>query len=67
MRAVSRAARAKLWIDGWAARGKGHPLGAPAGFTIDGAGRMLVVDDRNKSLLMLVRDPAAAASAATIR
>ena len=42
-----------VWIDGWGARGKGHPLGAPAGFTIDGAGRMLVVDDRNKSLLLL--------------
>jgi glucose/arabinose dehydrogenase len=49
---------ARMWIDGWAARGKGHPLGAPAGIAIDGAGRMLVVDDRNRSLLMLVRDPA---------
>ena len=56
----------RIWIDGWAARGKGHPLGAPAGFTIDGAGRMLVVDDRNRSLLMLVRD-AAPAAPSTIR
>jgi len=58
---------ARLWIDGWAARGKGHPLGAPAGLAIDGAGRMLVVEDRNRSLLMLVREPATGASAATIR
>lgn len=57
---------ARMWIEGWAARGKGHPLGAPAGFTIDGAGRMLVVDDRNRSLLMLVR-AAGASAAATIR
>ncbi|MEP7138237.1 MAG: PQQ-dependent sugar dehydrogenase [Caldimonas sp.] len=57
---------ARMWIDGWGARGRGHPLGAPAGFTIDGAGRMLVVDDRNKSLLMLVRAPASG-PAATIR
>ncbi len=34
----------------------------------DGAGRMLVVvDDRNRSLLILVRGPAAGAPAATIR
>ncbi|MEO6895883.1 MAG: PQQ-dependent sugar dehydrogenase [Caldimonas sp.] len=57
----------RVWVDGWSALGKGHPLGAPAGFTIDGAGRMLVVDDRNRSLLMLVRDPAPSGAAATIR
>ena len=56
-----------MWIDGWAARGKGHPLGTPAGVTIDSAGRMLVVEDRNRTLLMLVRDPAAAPPATTIR
>lgn len=47
---------ARLWIDGWAARGKGRPLGAPAGFTIDSAGRMLIVEDRNRTLLVLARD-----------
>ncbi len=57
----------RLWIDGWAARGKGHPLGTPAGLAIDSAGRMLVVEDRNRTLLMLVREPATGASAATIR
>jgi glucose/arabinose dehydrogenase len=58
---------ARLWIDGWAARGKGHPLGSPAGFTVDGAGRLLVVEDRNRTLLMLVREPVTNAPAATIR
>ncbi len=57
----------RMWIDGWAARGKGHPLGTPAGFTIDSAGRLLVVEDRNRTLLMLVRDPATVPPAATIR
>ena len=58
---------ARMWIDGWAARGKGRPLGTPAGFTIDSTGRLLVVEDRNRTLLMLVRDPATAQPAATIR
>ena len=44
-----------------------RPLGAPAGILIDSAGRLLVVEDRNRTVLMLVRDKAAAASAATIR
>ena len=56
-----------VWIDGWAARGKGRPLGAPAGIAIDSAGRLLVVEDRNRTLLMLVRDPVTSQPAATIR
>ena len=52
----------RIWIDGWAARGKGRPLGAPAGIAVDGQGRLLVVEDRNRTLLMLVRDPATAAA-----
>ncbi len=44
------------WIDGWAAKPGVRPLGAPTGFTVDSAGRMLVVEDRNRTLLMLVRD-----------
>jgi len=44
-----------------------RPLGTPAGILIDSAGRLLAVEDRNRTLLMPVRDKAAAASAATIR
>ena len=55
------------WIEGWSASRNVRPLGAPAGILIDSAGRLLVVEDRNRTVLMLVRDKAAAASAATIR
>ena len=54
-------------IEGWSATRNVRPLGAPAGILIDSAGRLLVVEDRNRTVLMLVRDKAAAASAATIR
>ena len=54
-------------IEGWSASRNVRPLGAPAGILIDSAGRLLVVEDRNRTVLMLVRDKAAAASAATIR
>ena len=33
-----------------------RPLGAPTGLAIDRAGRLLVVEDRHKTLLMLARD-----------
>ncbi len=56
----------QVWVDGWAARAGSHPLGAPAGLFIDSAGRLLIVEDRNRTLLMLTRE-ASAASAATIR
>jgi glucose/arabinose dehydrogenase len=58
---------ARPWIEGWAARRNVRPLGAPAGILIDSAGRLFVVEDRNRTVLMLVREKAAAASAATIR
>jgi glucose/arabinose dehydrogenase len=57
----------RVWIEGWAASRNVRPLGAPAGILIDSAGRLFVVEDRNRTVLMLVRDKAAAASAATIR
>ena len=44
------------WIGGWAAASGVRPLGAPTGITIDSVGRLLVVEDRNRSLLMLTRD-----------
>jgi len=48
---------ARPWISGWSAAKNVRPLGAPAGFTIDSLGRMLVVEDRNRTLLMLTREP----------
>jgi glucose/arabinose dehydrogenase len=51
--------RPRIWIDGWSARAGSHPLGAPAGLFVDSAGRLLIVEDRNRTLLMLTRDAAA--------
>ena len=48
--------KARPWIEGWAAAKNVRPLGAPAGFAIDSLGRMLVVEDRNRTLLMLARE-----------
>ena len=47
---------ARPWIEGWSAAKGVRPLGAPAGFFIDSLGRMLVVEDRNRTLLMLTRE-----------
>ena len=44
------------WISGWAAKKNVRPLGAPAGLWVDSRGRLLVVEDRNRTLLMLTRD-----------
>lgn len=46
----------RLWIGGWTATPGVRPLGAPTGLAIDAAGRLLVVEDRHKTLLMLARD-----------
>lgn len=43
------------WIGGWSAAAGVRPLGAPTGIAVDSAGRLLVVEDRNRSLLMLTR------------
>ncbi len=48
---------ARVWIGGWTAAPGVRPLGAPAGMAIDTHGRLLVVEDRHKTLLMLVREP----------
>ncbi|HEY2561753.1 MAG TPA: PQQ-dependent sugar dehydrogenase, partial [Caldimonas sp.] len=56
----------RLWIGGWNAAKHARPLGAPTGVFVDSAGRLLVVEDRHRTLLMLTRDdlvPARAASA----
>lgn len=47
---------ARPWISGWSAAKNMRPLGAPAGIAIDSLGRMLVVEDRNRTLLMLTRE-----------
>ena len=44
------------WIGGWGAQAGVRPLGAPTGLCVDSAGRLLVVEDRNRTLLMLVPD-----------
>lgn len=43
-------------IGGWTAQKGVRPLGAPTGITVDGEGRLWVVEDRNKTVLMMVRD-----------
>ena len=47
----------QVWIGGWTAAPGVRPLGAPTGMAIDTHGRLLVVEDRHKTLLMLVREP----------
>ncbi len=47
---------AQMWIDGWTASPGVRPLGAPTGFVVDTQGRLLIVEDRHRTLLMLVRD-----------
>ena len=46
----------RLWIAEWNAATGVRPLGAPTGIHVDSFGRMFVVEDRNKTLLMLVRE-----------
>ena len=48
--------RAEVWVDGWAAARGVRPLGAPTGLAVDAAGRLLIVEDRHKTLLMLARE-----------
>jgi glucose/arabinose dehydrogenase len=61
----------RVWIGGWNAVQGVRPLGAPTGIFVDAIGRLFVVEDRNRTLLMLTRDdaaaPAASAPAKTIR
>jgi glucose/arabinose dehydrogenase len=51
---------ARAWIAGWSPKAGVRPLGTPAGFTVDGSGRLLVVEDRNRTLLVLAPDGQAA-------
>lgn len=45
-----------VWVDGWTAQKGVRPLGAPTGIALDSTGRLLIVEDRHKTLLMLVRE-----------
>ena len=48
--------RSQVWIGGWTAMPGVRPLGAPTGLAIDAHGRLLVVEDRHKTLLMLTHE-----------
>ena len=43
-----------VWVGGWSAAAGVRPLGAPTGITVDGAGRLWVIEDRNRTVLMLL-------------
>ena len=45
-----------VWVGGWTAQKGVRPLGAPTGIAVDSAGRLLIVEDRHKTLLMLARE-----------
>lgn len=44
------------WLTGWTAHKGLRPLGRPTGLALDHAGRLLVVEDYNRSVLMLLPD-----------
>ena len=46
----------RSWISGWGAARGVRPLGTPAGILVDSFGRLLVVEDRNRTVLMLTRE-----------
>ena len=46
----------RIWVDGWSAQVGVRPLGAPTGIAVDAAGRLLIVEDRHKTVLMLSRE-----------
>lgn len=51
------------WLAGWTPQPGVRPLGRPTGLTVDRQGRMLVVEDFNRTVLMLISDGSASASA----
>ncbi|WP_058641854.1 PQQ-dependent sugar dehydrogenase [Pseudacidovorax intermedius] len=42
------------WLAGWHAKDGVRPMGRPTGLTVDRAGRLLVVEDFNRTVLMLL-------------
>ncbi|WP_294368149.1 hypothetical protein [Pseudacidovorax sp.] len=56
------------WLAGWQARDGVRPMGRPTGLTIDRAGRLLVVEDFNRTVLMLLPlQPSAAPSSSSAK
>ena len=50
------------WLSGWSEQQGVRPRGRPTGIALDHAGRLLVVEDFNRSLLMLMPDGSAKAT-----
>ena len=48
------------WLSGWEGKTEQRPSGRPTGMSIDHAGRLLVVEDFNRSVLMLMSTEGAA-------
>ena len=42
------------WLAGWDAQAGLRPLGKPTGMAVDGQGRLLVVEDSNRTVLMML-------------
>lgn len=50
------------WLAGWDAKAGVRPMGRPTGLTVDGKGRLLVVEDFNRTVLMVLPLSSAAAA-----
>ncbi len=44
------------WLGGWDAKAGVRPQGAPTGLTVDSTGRLWVVEDRNKTVMVVLPD-----------
>ena len=45
------------WLSGWDPKPGARPMGKPTGITVDRQGRLLVVEDLNRTVLMLLPSP----------
>ncbi|MDH6591842.1 glucose/arabinose dehydrogenase [Variovorax sp. TBS-050B] len=48
------------WLAGWAPKAGVRPMGRPTGITVDRQGRLLAVEDFNRTILMLLPDAGSA-------
>ncbi|HWT17865.1 MAG TPA: hypothetical protein VN280_03020, partial [Variovorax sp.] len=48
------------WLAGWSPKAGVRPMGRPTGITVDRQGRLLAVEDFNRTILMLLPDTGAA-------
>jgi secreted PhoX family phosphatase len=44
-------------VSGWHAQVGVRPLGTPAGITLDAEGRLWIVEDRNRSVIVIAPSP----------